>query len=114
MLVELEVIEVTFFDWPHLRIAPNHAGTGEISTTELRVSGRDALDWWAGRFAEHGVRHGGVEKRDGVPSSLSSTSRGSGSSSRTRARTRPWPVVCPGRKAPYPESSVYGASARWI
>lgn len=57
--------EVTFFDWPHLRIAPNHAGTGEISTTELRVSGREALDWWAGRFAEHGVRHGGVEKREG-------------------------------------------------
>ena len=57
--------EVTFFDWPHLRIAPNHAGTGEISTTELRVSGRDALDWWTGRFAEHGVRHGGVEKREG-------------------------------------------------
>src|SRR5215210_1937851 len=57
--------EVTFFDWPHLRIAPNHAGTGEISTTELRVSGRDALDWWAGRFEEYGVRHGGVEKRDG-------------------------------------------------
>ncbi len=57
--------EVTFFDWPHLRIAPNHAGTGEISTTELRVSGRETLDWWAGRFAEHGVRHGGVEERDG-------------------------------------------------
>ena len=57
--------EVTFFDWPHLRIAPNHAGAGEVSTTELRVSGREALDWWAGRFAEHGVRNGGVEERDG-------------------------------------------------
>ena len=57
--------EVTFFDWPHLRIAPNHPGAGEISTTELRVSGREALDWWADRFAENGVRHGGVEERGG-------------------------------------------------
>src|SRR5918995_419424 len=57
--------EVTFFDWPHLRIAPNHPGTGEVSATELRVRGRDTLDWWAGRFTEHGVRHGGVEERDG-------------------------------------------------
>jgi glyoxalase family protein len=57
--------EVTFFDWPHLRIAPNHPGTGEVSATELRIRGRETLDWWAGRFAEHGVRHGGVEERDG-------------------------------------------------
>ena len=59
--------EVTFFDWPHLRIAPNHPGTGEVSATELRVRGRESLDWWARRFAEHGVRHGGVEERDGHP-----------------------------------------------
>jgi glyoxalase family protein len=57
--------EITFFDWPHLRIAPNHPGTGEVSTTELRVRGHETLDWWAGRFTEHGVRHGGVEERDG-------------------------------------------------
>jgi glyoxalase family protein len=57
--------EITFFDWPHLRIAPNHPGTGEVSTTELRVRGRETLDWWAGRFAEHGVQHGGVEERGG-------------------------------------------------
>src|ERR671910_3714644 len=57
--------EVTFFDWPHLRIAPNHAGVGEVSATELRVSGREALDWWAGRFAELGVAHSGVEERGG-------------------------------------------------
>ena len=56
--------EITFFDWPHLRIAPNHAGTGEVSTTELRVRGRETLDWWAGRFTEHGIWHGGVEERD--------------------------------------------------
>ena len=57
--------EVTFFDWPQLRIAPNHAGAGEISTTELRVSGREAVEWWASRLSELGVEHGGVEERDG-------------------------------------------------
>lgn len=59
--------EVTFFDWPHLRVAPNHAGAGEVSATELRVSGRDALDWWVERLAEYEVPHGGVEERDGRP-----------------------------------------------
>jgi glyoxalase family protein len=59
------VIEVTFFDWPQFRIAPNHAGAGEISTTELRVRGREALDWWAGYLEEHGVRHEGVAEYDG-------------------------------------------------
>ena len=57
--------EVTFFDWPHLRVAPNHAGAGEISATELRVRGSEALDWWAGRLTEHGVQHTGVKERDG-------------------------------------------------
>ena len=57
--------EVTFFDWPHLRVAPNHAGAGEISSTELRVTGREALEFWAGRLEEFGVEHGGVEERDG-------------------------------------------------
>ncbi len=59
--------EVTFFDWPHLRIAPNHAGAGEISATELRVPGWEALEFWAERLAVHGVRHGGIEERDGRP-----------------------------------------------
>jgi glyoxalase family protein len=57
--------EVTFFDWPHLRIAPNHAGAGEVSATELRVAGREALDFWVDRLAEFGVEHGGVEERGG-------------------------------------------------
>ena len=56
--------EVTFFDWPHLRVAPNHAGVGEISATELRVTGREALEFWAGRLEESGVEHGGVVERD--------------------------------------------------
>jgi glyoxalase family protein len=57
--------EVTFFDWPHLRVASNHAGVGEISATELRVTGREALEFWAGRLEESGVEHGGVVERDG-------------------------------------------------
>jgi glyoxalase family protein len=57
--------EVTFFDWPHLKVAPNHAGAGEISATELRVTGREALEFWASRLAEFGVEHGGVEERNG-------------------------------------------------
>ena len=57
--------EVTFFDWPHLRIAPNHAGAGEVSAIELRVTGREALDFWTERLAEFGVEHGGVEERGG-------------------------------------------------
>ena len=60
--------EVTFFDWPHLKIAPNHPGAGEVSTTELRVRGSGALDWWAGRLDERGVPHPGLEERDGLSS----------------------------------------------
>ena len=57
--------EITFFDWPHLRIAPNRAGAGEVSTTELRVPDRAALEWWVGHLEESGVPHGGIEERDG-------------------------------------------------
>ena len=57
--------DVTFFDWPHLRVAPNHPGAGEVSTTELRVPDRAALDWWAGRLGESGVSHGGVREGAG-------------------------------------------------
>ncbi|MEW6637938.1 MAG: ring-cleaving dioxygenase [Actinomycetota bacterium] len=58
--------EVTFFDWPHLRVAPNHAGAGEVSTTELRVRGREALEYWAQRLRDHGIEHGGI-RGDGRP-----------------------------------------------
>ncbi len=57
--------EVTFFDWPQFRITPNHAGAGEVSETELRVPGREALEWWAGWLEESGVAHGGVQERGG-------------------------------------------------
>ncbi len=47
--------EVTFFDWS--QAAPNQPGTGEVSTVALRVSGREAMNWWADRFAKLGVPH---------------------------------------------------------
>jgi len=54
--------EVTFFDWPHLRVAPNHPGAGEVSTTELRVRGGEALEYWTDRLNESSVSHGGIEE----------------------------------------------------
>ena len=63
--------EITFFDWPHLSIAPNRAGAGEVSTTELRVPGRDALEWWAGRLEEFGVKHRALENRGRASIALS-------------------------------------------
>jgi glyoxalase family protein len=53
--------EITFFDWPQLRLAANHPGAGEVSRTELRVPDRAALDWWADRFRDLDVSHGGVD-----------------------------------------------------
>ena len=54
--------EITFFDWPHLRVAPNHPGAGEVSTTELRVPDRAALDWWAARFQDLGADNNEIEE----------------------------------------------------
>lgn len=54
--------DVTFFDWDMPREV---RGTNAITRTGLRVSGSEALDWWANRFKELGVRAGGVEERDG-------------------------------------------------
>ena len=56
--------EITFFDWPHLRVAPNHPGAGEVSTTELRVPDRAALDWWAARFQDLGVGNNGIDETE--------------------------------------------------
>lgn len=57
--------EITFFDWPQLVTAPNRAGAGEISAVTFRVTGREALDWWARRFEELGVAHGEIEEKVG-------------------------------------------------
>ena len=54
--------DLTFFDWP---VARERRGTHSIVRTNLRVKGAATLDWWADRFSEHGVTHGGVIERDG-------------------------------------------------
>jgi len=54
--------DLTFFDWP----APKERrGNRSITRTSLRVTGRDTLEWWAGRLAELGVRHDDIVERDG-------------------------------------------------
>jgi glyoxalase family protein len=54
--------DLTFFDWP---ATPEQRGTHSIIRTGLRVQGADHLGWWQDRFHAHGVRHHGVEERDG-------------------------------------------------
>ena len=55
--------EGSFFDGAHL--APRVPGTGTISATALRVSGRDTLQWWARRLAEHGIAETRPFERNG-------------------------------------------------
>jgi glyoxalase family protein len=57
--------DVTFFDWPHLKVSPNRPGAGEVSVTGLRVPDREALTWWAGRLDDSGVDHDGVQEDGG-------------------------------------------------
>jgi glyoxalase family protein len=47
--------EVTFFDIP--QAAPLRPGVSSISRIALRVTGQDALAWWADRFETLGVAH---------------------------------------------------------
>ncbi len=54
--------DVTFFDWPMEREA---RGTHSIVGTQLRVDGRDSLDFWAAHLAERGAPAGEVAERDG-------------------------------------------------
>lgn len=56
--------DLTFFDWPVPREA---RGTHSIVRTNLRVAGRDSLDFWAARLRELGVEAGAVVERDGRP-----------------------------------------------
>src|SRR5215211_426583 len=57
--------DVTFFDWPHLKVAKNRPGGGEVSNTALRVPDRTALEWWTERLEGSGVRHGGIREAAG-------------------------------------------------
>jgi glyoxalase family protein len=54
--------DLTFFDWNMPR---EQRGTNSVILTSLRVNGRHALDWWAGRFASLGVPCGSIVERDG-------------------------------------------------
>src|SRR5687767_11408373 len=53
--------DLTFFDWS---VPAERRGTHSISRTSLRVTGQDALAWWANHLASHGIRHGGIAERD--------------------------------------------------
>jgi glyoxalase family protein len=55
--------EVTFFDWPHA--GRSYRGTGTITVTSLRVPGQAALEAWARRLTDFGVRHEGISEHSG-------------------------------------------------
>jgi glyoxalase family protein len=50
--------DMTFFDWP--QTIRNQRGTDSIVNTMFRVNGREALDYWAARLAEHDVTPGPI------------------------------------------------------
>ena len=54
--------DLTFFDWP---VARETRGNNSISRTNLRVAGREALEWWSGHLRELGVAAREIEERDG-------------------------------------------------
>ncbi|SEJ51238.1 glyoxalase family protein [Deinococcus reticulitermitis] len=56
--------ETTFFDFP--RAAREHRGQGAVSLTTFRVTGEEALTFWAGRLTGLGVPHE-LTRRDGRP-----------------------------------------------
>ena len=54
--------DLTFFDWP---VAPERRGTHSISRTGLRVSGEEALNYWAARLNDLGVSAESTRTVDG-------------------------------------------------
>jgi glyoxalase family protein len=54
--------DITFFEWP---VPRETRGTHAITRTALRVTGREALEYWVKRFDEHGMPHSGIITRDG-------------------------------------------------
>jgi glyoxalase family protein len=54
--------DLTFFDW---NVPSERRGTHSIVQTQLRVRGRQTLDWWAERLTEHRVAGGELVQRDG-------------------------------------------------
>jgi glyoxalase family protein len=45
--------DLTFFDWP--QTGPDRRGSDSVVTTQFRVNGRAALDYWQARLGEHGL-----------------------------------------------------------
>ncbi len=54
--------DLTFFDWA---VPSERRGTHSISRTGLRVSGEEALDYWAARLKDLGVNAGSIKTVDG-------------------------------------------------
>jgi glyoxalase family protein len=54
--------DLTFFDWP---VQPERRGTRSIIRTSLRVTGLEALEWWAAHLRGQNLRSGEVIERDG-------------------------------------------------
>lgn len=54
--------DMTFFDWAMPR---EERGTNSVTRTCMRVSGRNALEWWADRLSSMDVTHNKVAERDG-------------------------------------------------
>ena len=54
--------DLTFFDWP---VGPERRGTNSIVRTALRVADAAALEYWAARFDQLGVRHDPIAAVDG-------------------------------------------------
>jgi glyoxalase family protein len=54
--------DLTFFDWP---VTPERRGTHSISRTGLRVSGEEALNYWAARLNDLGVSAESTKTVDG-------------------------------------------------
>jgi glyoxalase family protein len=55
--------DMTMFDIPHA--VRERRGNNSITRTALRIDSDAALAYWAVRLREHGVRHDGIEERDG-------------------------------------------------
>ena len=55
--------DLTVFDIPHA--APELRGNNSLTRTTFRVAGARALEYWAARLQEHGVRHHEIAERDG-------------------------------------------------
>ncbi|MFH1555961.1 MAG: ring-cleaving dioxygenase [Pseudomonadota bacterium] len=54
--------DLTFFDWP---VMPEKRGTNAVVRTGLRVRDEAALDYWAQRLADAGVKADPIAERDG-------------------------------------------------